>query len=382
MVLARLMSKHELNFPGFFSLLSKYINPKQDKITHILTCVVQGVHYNTPLEDVKRITRLIVDQFINESREPQILTIGLNTVREICARNIEALSEDILSDLIDYKTNTSVTMASKSLRNLYRIKAPMMLPTKFRGRGTVETMGLGHDENKPTTLIPGLDILLKLKRIKDKKNDSLDPLGDKEAMEKLQSSVVLTNSDFAALRRINVKMTTARSLGMGLAQWADRENAWNDLADSVLRKRTREDEEEEDPAKKKRQLDIDSEEVADLSSDEDDESDSDQMPSFLDGIVTENIIAADQKLSRSESRGKLKEVKKNRKTSREVRELKKTHTAAGVTNRTAARNKPMSMVRFKRSVKEKRLVDAKSRVDNLRSHIKTLKTQIKQKLRC
>lgn len=64
------------------------------------------------------------------------MTMGLNTIREMCNKNIFILDQFTVNYLADYYgyKNRNVSKAAKSIINLYRDKNPRILSKKYRGR--------------------------------------------------------------------------------------------------------------------------------------------------------------------------------------------------------------------------------------------------------
>ena len=64
------------------------------------------------------------------------MTMGLNTIREMCKKNQHLLDDYNLNYLADYTTykNKNVSKAAKSLINLFRDINPKLLEKKYRGR--------------------------------------------------------------------------------------------------------------------------------------------------------------------------------------------------------------------------------------------------------
>ena len=64
------------------------------------------------------------------------MAVGLNAIREICARAPLAMTTDLLQDLVQYKTtkNKTVMMAARSLMQLYRNVDSSKLHKKDRGK--------------------------------------------------------------------------------------------------------------------------------------------------------------------------------------------------------------------------------------------------------
>eukprot|EP01054_Gregarina_sp_Poly1_P010086 Gregarina_sp_Poly_1__10085@NODE_681_length_6806_cov_40_998219_g514_i0_p4_GENE_NODE_681_length_6806_cov_40_998219_g514_i0NODE_681_length_6806_cov_40_998219_g514_i0_p4_ORF_typecomplete_len171_score32_19SDA1/PF05285_12/2_5e06Phage_int_SAM_4/PF13495_6/6_1e03Phage_int_SAM_4/PF13495_6/0_029Phage_int_SAM_1/PF02899_17/3_5e03Phage_int_SAM_1/PF02899_17/0_25_NODE_681_length_6806_cov_40_998219_g514_i050195531 len=137
-VAARLMGKYEVLIPGFLDFFTKYLNPRQDQITRILAILAQAVHTHMAPEEVQKCTKTIADVFVVDTVPSEALTVGLNTIREMCKRNPNAITPELLEDLLNYgKSNsaTSVKIAANSLRNFYRLERPELLPKKNTEEG-------------------------------------------------------------------------------------------------------------------------------------------------------------------------------------------------------------------------------------------------------
>lgn len=68
---------------------------------------------------------------------PEVMTIGLKTVRELSLRAPLVMNEDLLQDLALYRKfrNKEVSSAARGLIGLFRELNPAMLAKKDRGRG-------------------------------------------------------------------------------------------------------------------------------------------------------------------------------------------------------------------------------------------------------
>ena len=81
-----------------------------------------------------------------------IIVVGINTIREICARNPHGMPETLLSELCEYKNKQvkGIVMAARSIIQLYREVMPLKLPKRERGRPEQEI-----DENgNKVTIVP------------------------------------------------------------------------------------------------------------------------------------------------------------------------------------------------------------------------------------
>lgn len=172
-LVSRLVGTHKLTVLGLYSFFLKYLTPKQRNVTQILAASAQATHDLVPPESINMMVRKIADEFISDGVAAEVASAGLNTTREILARNPAGIDEDLLQDLTAYKGSKSkaVMMAARSLISLYRDVAPEMLAKADRGK--VANMELIHNgpknvlqfgAQKDTTYgIPGLELLAKWK---------------------------------------------------------------------------------------------------------------------------------------------------------------------------------------------------------------------------
>ncbi len=108
----------------------------------------------------------IANNFITERNNSEVIAVGLNSIREISARCPLAMNEDLLGDLIQYKTykDKAVSYAAKSLIQLFRDINPAMLQRKLRGKPTESTYAeMGkvrqYGEVDAKTYIPGAEVI-------------------------------------------------------------------------------------------------------------------------------------------------------------------------------------------------------------------------------
>ncbi|GMM45532.1 Sda1 protein [Pichia kluyveri] len=172
-LVSRLVGTHKLTVLGLYSFFLKYLTPKQRNVTQILAAAAQATHDLVPPESINMMVRKIADEFVSDGVAAEVASAGLNTTREILARNPSGIDEDLLQDLVAYKGSKSkaVMMAARSLISLYREVAPEMLTKADRGK--VATMNLIHNGSKElpqfgiekdnTNGIPGLELLAKWK---------------------------------------------------------------------------------------------------------------------------------------------------------------------------------------------------------------------------
>ncbi|KAG7856944.1 hypothetical protein KL939_003729 [Ogataea angusta] len=172
-LVSRLVGTHKLTVLGIYSFFLKYLTPKQRNVTQIMAASAQASHDLVPPETINMVVRKIADEFVSEGVASEVAAAGINTIREILARNPAGIDETLLQDLTEYKSSKAknVVQAARSLISLYREVAPEMLSKKDRGKSA--TMEIIHDGGKglpqfgvETNIvqgIPGLELLAKWK---------------------------------------------------------------------------------------------------------------------------------------------------------------------------------------------------------------------------
>lgn len=135
-VISRLISFHKLLLTPFYSYLLRFLRPNQRDITHILSFAAQSVHEHVSLDALQELTATIMKYFVAEYCSNEIITVGLNTLRAIAARNAAALDAIQLGFILNFKgyKNKGVVMATRSIIALYRDVVPHLLPKRERGK--------------------------------------------------------------------------------------------------------------------------------------------------------------------------------------------------------------------------------------------------------
>ncbi|KAL8604072.1 hypothetical protein ACOMHN_024897 [Nucella lapillus] len=164
---SRLIGVRQVLLENFYPFIKRYLHPRQKEVTKMLLYAAKASHDLVPPENLEQVLKTIVDNFITERNSSEVMAVGLNSVREICARCPLAISKALLQDLVQYKTHKSkaVMMAAKSLRQLYQRTNPELLEKKDRGKPTEATKErkiMAYGQTEAHESIPGADILLKL----------------------------------------------------------------------------------------------------------------------------------------------------------------------------------------------------------------------------
>ncbi|XP_066902618.1 protein SDA1 homolog [Halyomorpha halys] len=164
-VISRLIGLHQLIILNFYPFIQRYLQPHQRDVTKLLLFVAQASHEYVPPDALEPVLRTLVNNFVTERNSSDAMAIGLNAIRELCSRCPLAMNEDLLRDLVQYKSyrDRSVAMAARSLMHLFRTSLPEMLHKKDRGRPTEVTIELkakkfGEIDSKD--YVPGAEVLL------------------------------------------------------------------------------------------------------------------------------------------------------------------------------------------------------------------------------
>eukprot|EP00061_Rhincodon_typus_P018278 g47384.t1 len=106
----------------------------------------------------------VANNFVTDRNSGEVMTVGINTIKEISARCPLAITEDLLQDLAQYKTHKdkNVMMSARSLIQLFRTMNPQMLHKKDRGKPTEaskEAKCHEYGELDSKDYIPGAEVL-------------------------------------------------------------------------------------------------------------------------------------------------------------------------------------------------------------------------------
>ncbi len=100
----------------------------------MLQFAAQAAHELLPPDVMEPVLSAVVNNFVTERNSAEVMAVGLNAIREMCARCPLIMHADLLHDLVEYRTSKhkSVMMAARSILQLYRIVNPELLPRKER----------------------------------------------------------------------------------------------------------------------------------------------------------------------------------------------------------------------------------------------------------
>ena len=133
----------------------------------------------------------IANNFITERNNSEVIAVGLNAIREISSRCPLSMSEDLLGDLVLYRTykDKGVSTAAKSLIQLFRDRNPLMLQKKMRGKPTEASIAEAtkvrqYGEIDAKSYVPGAEIVALAEENKKRKRTEEDDDDDDSDEEK------------------------------------------------------------------------------------------------------------------------------------------------------------------------------------------------------
>lgn len=333
-LVARLIGRHQLQVLNLYPFLQKYLVPTQKEVTKVMAALVEASHPAVPPEEVRPVVLHIVRYFVTEAQSPEVIEIGLNTIREVCARSINILTEEELTDLCGFRKhkNKGVSMAVRSLINTYRELHPQLLHRSLRGREATVAVSRGEvqapqfGEMQASEKIEGLELLAAKKGKHEKEvGDGMD----------LMSEKVLSPEDFKQLRKLRLQKSIEMQMG--------RKRPAEDISSS-----------------------------SGSSSESDAEEDERGLTGRLPDQVSADMLSATPKRARTKAE-RLARVKAGRTDFKEKIIERAKNRKGGRTNKENARNKPLLMTLQSKAVKEKKARTAKQKLASMRGHIKTLR---------
>ncbi|GAA6230073.1 protein SDA1 homolog [Lates japonicus] len=163
-LISRLVGIHELFLFNFYPFIQRFLQPHQREVTKILLCAAQASHQLVPPEIIEPVIMTIANNFVTDRNSGEVMTVGINAIKEVTARCPLAINEDLLQDLAQYKTHKdkNVMMAARGLIQLFRSLNPQMLHKKDRGRPTeasTEAKIKDYGELEAKDYIPGAEVL-------------------------------------------------------------------------------------------------------------------------------------------------------------------------------------------------------------------------------
>ncbi|KND87700.1 Protein sda1 [Tolypocladium ophioglossoides CBS 100239] len=175
-LVTRLVGLHKLTVVPLYSWFIKFLNPRQQLVTSFLASLAQGTHNLVPPDALEPLIQKIANEFVSEASANEVAAAGLNSIREICARQPLAMTDTLLQDLVQYRKSKDkgVMMAAKGLLSLYREVGAELLKKRDRGKDATIGLkdGIQHQRKygeEDAGGIEGLDLLARWKEDEKKR---------------------------------------------------------------------------------------------------------------------------------------------------------------------------------------------------------------------
>ncbi|KAF4460375.1 SDA1 domain [Fusarium albosuccineum] len=175
-LVTRLVGLHKLTIVSLYSWFIKFLTPRQQSVTSFLASLAQAVHNLVPPDVLEPLIQKIANEFVSEASAAEVAAAGLNSIREICARQPLAMTDTLLQDLVQYRKSKDkgVMMAAKGLLSLYREVGAELLKKRDRGKDATINLKAGIQAQRKfgeedAGGIEGLELLEKWKEEEKKR---------------------------------------------------------------------------------------------------------------------------------------------------------------------------------------------------------------------
>lgn len=124
--ISRLIGCHKLIIYKFYSFLQKYLTSHQAEVTHILAYLIQSCHDLVPPEELLPVVKAIAYNFITERCRNEVITVGINSIREIFVRVPTLLKEPDMAGNIFTIALSLLNSLTNSLQILFKTSPCMV----------------------------------------------------------------------------------------------------------------------------------------------------------------------------------------------------------------------------------------------------------------
>ena len=85
-LVSRLMGTHQLLVLNFHPYIARFLQPHQREVVRLLQFTAQAAHELLPPDAVEPSLKAVISNFVTERNSSEVMAVGLNAVRELCAR--------------------------------------------------------------------------------------------------------------------------------------------------------------------------------------------------------------------------------------------------------------------------------------------------------
>uniref|UniRef100_A0A452TPN6 Protein SDA1 n=1 Tax=Ursus maritimus TaxID=29073 RepID=A0A452TPN6_URSMA len=170
-LISRLVGIHELFLFNFYPFVQRFLQPHQREVTKILLFAAQASHHLVPPEIIQSVLMTVANNFVTDKNSGEVMTVGINAIKEITARCPLAMTEELLQDLAQYKTHRDKSKIAES--EILSLCPFPHLHERTRGKPTeasIEARVQEYGELDAKDYIPGAEVL-EVEKEEDAEND-------------------------------------------------------------------------------------------------------------------------------------------------------------------------------------------------------------------
>ncbi len=292
-LLGRVLGRQRLLLENYYNFMLNFMKSDQKDIEIILASLIESCHNQIPPSELEPIINKLFDNFISENYPPQLVNLGLNTLREIierCPYCIDKGQYSIILDLRYYK-NKSVSNAARSIVNLCK-----EIDGKF-GKGNGE---ISFGDNNFDFGIEGIELLKKLeKKPKDYKMDQEEILDEKQ-LKKLKALKIKYEAELMQHRKVGIS-------DQDINEMVGEKKKFNEDIENNENKDNNESDNEENENEDLEIEDDDNEELEEIEEEEEENEDNEELE------VNENEEEEKIENKKNKNENKIKEIKSKKK---------------------------------------------------------------------
>ena len=194
-MLSRVIGRNQCICLNFYQFMTRYMQPSQRDVTKMMAYIVQGCHELIPPDELKTLIKTIANNFVTDRCSGEVITVGLNGIREIVSRVPLLLDEEDLEhlwlDMVEYRTfrgDKNVSVAARSALNFFREIRPEVLKRKDRGKdasislsGGAAGSRLQYGETLVVEGVEGVHLLERARREAAERGEPMDDDNDEDA---------------------------------------------------------------------------------------------------------------------------------------------------------------------------------------------------------
>ena len=366
--LGRLIGRHRVIIPDFYSFLADYINTQQKQVAIIFASIIEATHDLTTPDGLEPVIKRLFDNFIHETLNPQIITLGLNTLRGICEKTPYVINQfhvTMVDNMRTYK-NKNVSGAARSVFNLYKDINEDIVKK--------QNVSIAFEGGKVTDTINGIDLLKKYEKLPSDYRMEYDRILDDKDFKKIKLLQIKRNAEDIKNRKIGLSESK-------IAQMLGDDNFDKDALEPYESDNEGEDGDDEVEDDEGEEVEDDEgEEVEDDSIEEGSEEAKEDEDEFsaINSSELENSLSEQSEEGSEVDINRLTHFKKtraqvkieNQGMEKEKYSHQRKEKGGGKTNKEKEKSKPMAMLMPKKKKhKVDNIVLAKRRVKRIKQHL-------------